>query len=139
MAKLNKQEVNAIANKIVRELTEKARLDKLRYTSEYIPSLDYIKAESLVNEYLKLSREECRINDQKVKIYDELSNLLSSFGFNKYFTVNEEILKKIVDREYGVKEIPSVESLKEDIIIAGIDDTFDVEKFIKDKLSEYPL
>lgn len=139
MAKLNKQEVNAIANKIVRELTEKARLNRLRYISEYIPSPDYVKAETLVNEYLKLSKEECRINDQKAKIYDELSNLLSSLGFNRYFTVSEEILKKIMDREYGVKEIPSVESLKEDIVIAGIDDIFDVEKFIKDKLSEYPL
>ena len=138
MAKLNKQEVNAIANKIVRELTEKARLDRLRYMSEYIPSPNYIKAESLVNEYLKLDKEKCHIDEQKSHVYDKISNLCATLGFNRY-PVNEEILKEIMDREYEVKEIPSVESLKEDIIIAGIGDSFAVEKFIKDKLSEYSI
>lgn len=138
MAKLNKQEVNAIANKIVRELTEKARLDRLRYMSEYIPSPNYIKAESLVNEYLKLNKERYHIDEQKSHVYDKLSNLCVTLGLG-YISINEEILKKIMDREYKVKEIPSVESLKEDIIIAGIDDSFDVEKFIKDKLSEYSI
>ena len=139
MTKLNKQEVKAVANRIVRELTEKARLDRLRYISEYIPSPNYLKAETLVNEFLKLSKEECKIIDKKSKTYNELRNFLGSLGINGYFTVTEEILKKIIDIEYGVKEIPEVESLKEDIVIAGIDDTFDVEKFIKDKISEYSL
>lgn len=140
MAKLNKQEVNAIANKIVRELTEKAEQDRLRYMSKYTPSPDYIKAETLINEYLKLSEEERHINEQKSRIYDEISNLRATLGFNRYiFSVSKEILNKIMDKEYGIKEIPSVESLKEDIVIAGIDDSFDVEKFIKDKLLEYSI
>lgn len=139
MAKLNKQEINAVANKIIGELTEKAKLNKLRYISEYVPSPDYVKAETLVNEFLKLSEEGERINEQKSEIYRELAELYTSLGLGKYPIVNKELLNKIIDKEYGAKEIPSVESLKTDIIIAGIDDTFDVEKFIKDKLLEYSV
>lgn len=137
MAKLNKQEVNAIANKIVRELTEKAKQNRIKYVSEYVPSPNYTKAETLINEYLELSEEVERITTQREKIYNKLGDLLYSLGFNRYLSVSKEILNKIIDKEYKVKEIPSVESLKEDIVIAGIDNTFDVEKFINDKLTEY--
>ena len=137
MAKLNKQEVNAVANKIVRELTEQTKLNKLRYISEYIPSPTYLKMESLINEYNKLLKERDEIDKKRDKIYNEISELNDSLGFGFYRYPDEEILQRIIDKEYGVKEIPSVESLKEDIVIAGIDDTFDVEKFIKDKLAEY--
>ena len=137
MAKLNKQEVNAIANKIVRELTEKAKQNRIKYISEYIPSYNYTKAETLINKYLDLSEEASRIIEQKEKIYNELSDFLYSLGFSRYCPVSKEILNKIIDKEYKVKEIPSVESLKEDIVIAGIDDSFNVDEFIKGKLSEY--
>ena len=137
MAKLNKQEVNAVANKIVRELTEQTKLNKLRYISEYIPSPTYLKMESLINEYNKLLKEQDEIEKKRDKIYNEIRELNNSLGFEFHYHPDEEILQRIIDKEYGVKEITSVESLKEDIVIAGIDDTFDVEKFIKDKLAEY--
>ena len=137
MAKLNKQEVNAVANKIVRELTEQTKLNKLRYISEYIPSPTYLKMESLINEYNKLLKERDEIEKKRDKIYNEINELNDSLGFGLYRYPDERILQNIIDKEYGVKEIPSIESLKEDIVIAGIDDTFDVEKFIKDKLAEY--
>lgn len=137
MAKLNKQEVNAIANKIVRKLAKEYEVSKLRYISEYKPSPNYIKAEALVNKYLTLSTEAKRIEEERTNTYDELSELYGSLGLNRYFAVSRKILKDIIDKECNLKEIPSVESLKEDIVIAGIDDTFDVEKFIKDKLAEY--
>ena len=139
MAKLNKQEVNAIANKIVRELTEQAKLNKLRYISEYIPSPTYLEMESLINEYNKLLKEQNEIEKKRAEVYKEVNELNDSLGFGSYLPVDERMLQRIMDKEYGVKEIPSVESLKEDIVIAGIDDTFDVEKFIKDELAEYVL
>lgn len=137
MAKLNKQEVNAIANKIVRELTEQAKLNKLRYISEYIPSPTYLKMESLINEYNKLLKEQNEIEKKRAEVYKEVNELNDSLGFGSYLPVDERMLQRIMDKEYGVKEIPSVESLNDDIVIAGIDDIFDVEKFIKDKLAEY--
>lgn len=138
MAKLNRQEVNAIANKVVRELTERAKLNKLRYMSEYIPSPTYLKMESLVNKYKKLLKEQNEIGEKISEVYREANDLNNSLGFSSsYAPIDERMLQRIMDKEYEAKEIPSVESLKEDIVIAGIDDTFDVEKFIKDKLAEY--
>lgn len=137
MTKLNKQEVKAVANRIVRELTEKARLNRLRYISEYIPSPTYSKMESLINEYNKLLKEQNEIEKKRAEVYEEVKELNDSLGFGSYLPVDERMLQRIMDKEYGVKEIPSVESLNDDIVIAGIDDTFDVEKFIKDKLAEY--
>ena len=136
MAKLNKQEVNAIANKIVNKLQEKANADRLKYTCEYKPSPEYTRAEALINKSLELSQESARIARQKEDIYNELSDLLRPFGL-RYFSVTREILDRIINKECSIKEPPSIESIKEDIIIAGISDSFDVEKFIKEKLSEY--
>ena len=104
---------------------------------QYIPSPTYLKMESLINEYNKLLKEQDEIEKKRDKIYNEIRELNNSLGFEFHYHPDEEILQRIIDKEYGVKEIPSVESLKEDIVIAGIDDTFDVEKFIKDKLAEY--
>ena len=137
MAKLNKQEVNAIANKIARELTERIKTAKLKYISEYKPSPEYIRAKTLIDKYLDLSRDENFIIKEKSNTCDELSALFRSLGLGGYFSVSKELLNSIINKEFGIKETISVESLKDDIIIAGIDSTFDAEKFINDKLTEY--
>lgn len=136
MAKLNKQEVNAIANKIVTKLQEKANANRLKYISEYKPSPNYTKAETLINKYLELSQESARITRQNENIYNELSDLLRPLGL-RYFSVSRELLNSIIEKEYSIKKLPSIESIKEDIIIAGISDSFNVDEFIKDKLTEY--
>lgn len=134
MAKLNKQEINAIANKLLRVITEQSKLDKDRFIAEYIPSPIYLKAESLVSKYLKLDKEQSEIVHEKDKIFSELKNLKV---IDCYSYVDFKILDNIMDKEYKGKEIPSINSIKEDLIIAGIDEDFNVDEYIKNKLLEY--
>lgn len=132
MAKLNKQEINAIAKRLLRTITEQAKLDKDRFIAEYIPSPIYLKAESLVSKYLKLDKEQSEIVHEKDKIFSELKNLKVIDCY-----VDFKILDNIMDKEYTGKEIPSIDSIKEDLIIAGIDEDFNVDEYIKNKLLEY--
>ena len=106
MAKLNKQEINAIANKLLRVITEQSKLDK----------------------------EQSEIIHEKDKILSDLRNLKV---FDYYNQVDFKILDNIMDKEYTGKEIPSINSIKEDLIIAGIDEDFNVDEYIKNKLLEY--
>lgn len=134
MDKLNKQEINAIANKLLRVITEQSKLDKDRFIAEYIPSPIYLKAESLVSKYLKLDKEQSEIVHEKDKIFSELKNLKV---IDCYSYVDFKILDNIMDKEYKGKKIPSIDSIKEDLIIAGIDKDFNVDEYIKNKLLEY--
>ena len=134
MAKLNKQEINAIANKLLRVITEQSKLDKDRFIAEYIPSPIYLKAESLVSKYLKLDKEQSKIVHEKDEIFSELKNLKVIEYYNN---IDFKILDNIMDKEYTGKEIPSINSIKEDLIIAGIDEDFNVDEYIKNKLLEY--
>lgn len=134
MAKLNKREINAIANKLLRVITEQSKLDKDRFIAEYIPSPIYLKAESLVSKYLKLDKEQSEIVHEKDKIFSELKNLKV---IDCYSYVDFKILDNIMDKEYKGKKIPSIDSIKEDLIIAGIDEDFNVDEYIKNKLLEY--
>lgn len=134
MAKLTNQEVNAVAKRLLRTITEQAKLDKDRFIAEYIPSPIYLKAESLVSKYLKLDKEQSEIVHEKDKIFSELKNLKV---IDCYSYVDFKILDNIMDKEYKGKKIPSIDSIKEDLIIAGIDEDFNVDEYIKNKLLEY--
>lgn len=134
MAKLNKQEINAIANKLLRVITEQSKSDKNRFIAEYIPSPIYLKAESLINRFLKLDKEQSEIVHEKDRIFSDLRNLKVLDYYNQ---INFKILDNIMDKEYPGKEIPSINSIKEDLIIAGIDEDFNVDEYIKNKLLEY--
>lgn len=134
MAKLNKQEINAIANKLLRVITEQSKLDKNRFIAEYIPSPIYLKVESLINRYLKLDKEQSDIIHEKDRIISDLRNLKVLDYYNQ---IDFKILDNIMDKEYTGKEIPSINSIKEDLIIAGIDEDFNVDEYIKNKLLEY--
>ena len=134
MAKLNKQEINAIANKLLRVITEQSKLDKNRFIAEYIPSPIYLKAESLINRYLKLDKEQSEIIHEKDRICSDLRNLKVLDYYNQ---VDFKVLDNIMDKEYTGKEIHSINSIKEDLIIAGIDEDFNVDEYIKNKLLEY--
>ena len=134
MAKLNKQEINAIANKLLRVITEQSKLDKNRFIAEYIPSPIYLKAESLINRYLKLEKEQSEIIHEKDRIFSDLRNLKVLDYYNQ---IDFKILDNIMDKKYTGKEIPSINSIKEDLIIADIDEDFNVDEYIKNKLLEY--
>lgn len=134
MTKLTNQEVNAVAKRLLRTIIEQAKLDKDRFIAEYIPSPIYLRAESLINRFLKLDKEQSEIVHEKDRICSDLRNLKV---FDYYNQVDFKILDNIMDKEYTGKKIPSIDSIKEDLIIAGIDEDFNVDEYIKNKLLEY--
>lgn len=136
MAKLNKQEINAIASKVMEALKELHKVNKLKYISEYTPSQNYKEMSALIDEYLELGKERTKLELKINTLYDKIISIKVSLGIQTY-GVNKNLLEEIMNAEYQGKDIPSIESIKEDIIIANINDSFDVERFIKERLSEY--
>ena len=55
----------------------------------------------------------------------------------KYFYDKQEILQSVIDKEYPVEELPTIEDLKQDLIIANIGENFDVDKYINEQLEKY--
>lgn len=136
MAKLNKQEINAIASKVMKALKELYKVNKLKYISEYTPSQNYKEMSALIDEYLKLGKERMKLELKSNTLYDKIRSIKVSLGIQTC-GVNKDLLEEVMNLEYQGKDIPSIESIKEDIIISNINDSFDVERFIKEKLSEY--
>ena len=136
MAKLNKQEINAIASKVMKALGELYEANKLKYISEYTPSQNYKEMSALIDKYSELQKERMKIELEINTLYDKIRDIKVSLGIQIY-KANQDVLEEIINTEYPGKDIPSIESIKEDIIISNINDSFDVEKFIKEKLLEY--
>ena len=146
MSKLTKQEVNAIASKLRRNLEEKVRLEKLRAIHEYIPSQEYLEVQANFKRIQEISKkvEALRVEREAIgknirKIFDRLEIPENYWNWCDWWecpdeTYIEEKLEEIVKTEVKVPSVPSIEELKEDITIAAIDSDFDVEDFIKSRL-----
>ena len=146
MSKLTKQEVNAIASKLRRNLEEKVRLEKLRAIHEYIPSQEYLEVQANFKRIQEISKkaEALRVEREAIsknisKIFDRLEIPRNGWNWWDWWecpdeTYIEEKLEEIVKTEVKVPSVPSIEELKEDITIAAIDSDFDVEDFIKSRL-----
>lgn len=137
MGKLSKHEINAIANKLRRELEERIRLKRLRAIYEYIPSPDYSFVEGaykrirhLNNQINDLYAEKCE-NEKKIQ---HILNKTLGFGANVH---NEDNLTKIIEAEINLPKIPSLEEIKDNMIIEAIDSEFDVEDYLRSQLEKY--
>ena len=113
MGKLTKQEINAIANKLHRELEEKRRLERLREIHEYIPSPKYLELESLIK--------------HRNEVTKELEGM-------KLLGMKDELLTKVIESEIQLPRILTLEEIKDDITIAAIDTDFDADEYIQSKL-----
>lgn len=143
MAKLNKQEINAIANKVLRELAKNSEEAKVEAVKNYKPSEKYNELK------LKLERlfEIRNIRDDLEKEAYILSgdiNSLMAFEHNWIYTnsiCNEATINKylrdFIQHEVVSNPIPKLEELKEDITIAAIDENFNAEMFINSLIEKY--
>lgn len=145
MPKLTKQEVNAIAGKLHRDLEEKVRLEKLRAIHEYIPSPRYLEFQTNVQKIRDIHNQIDILNEEKNRLGKELNRILDELGIsrdywnwwdNKSVTYDER-LEEIVKAETKVPEVPSIEELKDDITIAAIDSDFNVEEYLKSQLEKW--
>lgn len=145
MPKLTKQEVNAIAGKLHRDLEEKVRLEKLRAIHEYIPSPRYLEFQTNVQKIRDIHNQIDILNEERSCLGKELNQILDELGIRRNYwnwwdgcrEYQDEKLNEIVEVETKVPKIPSIEELKDDITIAAIDSDFNVEEYLKAQLEKW--
>ena len=144
MPKLTKQEVNAIAGKLHRDLEEKLRLEKLRAIHEYIPSKEYLEVQNNLKRIQELKKEIAKLEEEKRALGPKTNKILDSLEISRDYWAwwdnadyYSDYLEMIIKKEVRVPSVPSIEELKDDITIAAIDSDFDVEDYLKTQLEKY--
>lgn len=144
MPKLTKQEVNAIAGKLHRDLKEKLRLEKLRAIHEYTPSPEYMKVKSNLKRIQEIKKEVEKLEDEKRNLGYEANQTIDSLGVSRDYwswwdsvQYYDDYLERIIRTEVKVPSVPSIEELKDDITIAAIDSDFNVEEYLKSQLEKW--
>ena len=138
MGVLNNSEIKAVANKLFKELQQFKEEKRQDLINNYVPSDLYNELDGYLSQadYLKSEIDKCQKNVQYInKCIDQL---ISEHELKtKYFYDKQEILQSVIDKEYPVEELPTIEDLKQDLIIANITEGFDVDKYITEQLEKY--
>lgn len=135
MAKLNKQEVAAVASKLHRELLKVAEEKRKQVMEHYVPSETYSKVKELLEKRDSLQTEREWIAVQLKKINKEVNEVSPFFIYSDDF--KEKILNRILSDECQLSEVPSIEDLKDEVTIAAIDDSFDTLSFIENQIAKF--
>lgn len=135
MAKLNKQEVAAVASKLHRELLKVAEEKRKQVMEHYVPSETYSKVKELLEKRDSLQTEREQIAIQLKKINKEVNEVSPFFIYSDDF--KEKILNRILSDECQLSEVPSIEDLKDEVTIAAIDDSFDTLSFIENQVAKF--
>lgn len=140
MAKLNKQEVNAIAGKLHRELEKSAKESRERAIMNYTPSEKYNTVKDLLTQRDEINLQISELKEKRASIVSQTENILLE-SYNIWYRAEcrpvEEVCNVIVDCECQLKSVPSVDELKEDVTIAAIDDSFNTASFIEEQLAKF--
>ena len=138
MGVLNNSEIKAVANKILKKLQQLKEEKRQDLIDNYVSSDLYNELDGYLTQadYLKSEIDKCQKNIQYInKCIDQL---ISEHELKtKYFYDKQEILQSVIDKEYPVEELPTIEDLKQDLIIANIGENFDVDKYINEQLEKY--
>ena len=135
MAKLNKQEVAAVASKLHRELLKVAEEKRKQVMEHYVPSETYSKVKELLEKRDSLQTEREQIAAQLKKINKEVNEVSPFFIYSNDF--KKEILNRILSDECKFLTVPSIEDLKDEVTIAAIDDSFDTLSFIENQVAKF--
>lgn len=144
MAKLTKQEVNALAAKAYREINKRRDESRNELLKNYVPSANYDKVQSLLEDILYRSKEIAKLQKENSKLYDQFYDLYDKITGSKicYITISnysdvDTILHRIKEKEIGVAPHPVIDEIKEEIIISSIDEAFDATECINKIISLY--
>ena len=138
MGILNNSEIKAVANKILKKLQQFKEEKRQDLINNYVPSDLYNELEGYLaqRKYLNEEIEKCQKNLSYLNKCIE--QLISEHNLKiKYFYDSDEILQAVIDKEYPVEELPTIEDLRQDLIIANITEGFDVDKYITEQLEKY--
>lgn len=130
--KLNKTQIEAIAEKAVRDLRTafEAKCDEIR--KSYVPSDAYLRTKELFDKEETLSEQLSITNQEISKIY-KIYDICTWSG-------REALLKAIMDSELKIPRLKFSEikeDIKTDLTINTIDSSFDPYKFIEETISKY--
>lgn len=143
MAKLNKQEINAIASKALRTITKINEEIHLEAVKNYKPSEKYTELKIKLERLLEIKKIKNALEKEASVLANDVNNLILFshswvYGDSIY---DEEILnrylKSFINNEVNINPIPTLEELKEDITIAAIDEEFNAEIFINNLIEKY--
>lgn len=135
MAKLNKQEVSAVASKLHRELSKAAEEKRKQAMEHYIPSETYSKVKELLEKRDAIETEYNRLYQQLEAVRGELNKTCPFFVYNS--DSKDKVLNRILSDECKLHSVPSVDELKDEVTIAAIDDSFDTASFIEEQLAKF--
>lgn len=138
MAKLNKNEIEAVANKAHRALEEAAKAKREEIRRKYTP-------DSVASELLKLAKEKDqheieieRLNAEKNRLRSQIQSIFADkYDYYCHYTDYNSVLDTLVSRECQLPNVPSKESIIDDVTIAAIDRDFDTAKFINDLVAKF--
>lgn len=139
MAKLNKQEVNAVASKLHRKLEEIAKQKREEALKNYTPSKTYTTVENLLKQRDVIEERIELLKQEKKQIVQDLENICRE-KCNIYWLSEKEtdiVLNSLISTEYKLAAVPTVEELKDDVTIAAIDEEFDTASFIEQQLEKF--
>lgn len=135
MAKLNKQEVNAVASKLHRELSKAAEEMRNQAMLHYVPSETYSKVKELIEKRDSIEAKCSQLSQQLENVRNELNEVSP---FYVYSTASKDkILNKILSFECELPSVPSVDELKDEVTIAAIDDSFNTSSYIESQITKF--
>lgn len=144
MAKLTKQEVNALAAKACREINKRREESRNELLKNYVPSANYKKMQKLLEDILYRSKEITKLQKENSELYNKFYDLHETIMGQRtcYLSIDnfsriDHILQIIKEKEIGVTPHPDIDEIKEEIIISSIDESFDANQCIKDIVSNY--
>lgn len=135
MAKLNKQEVIAVASKLQRELSKVAEESRKNAIKNYTPSAFYKKVKTILDDRDQLSEEYDEVYISLERTRNELKKILDFYVYDS--DSQEKILNRIISDECKLPVVPTLEELKDEVTIAAIDDSFDTVDYIKCQLEKF--
>jgi Zn-dependent M32 family carboxypeptidase len=144
MAKLTKQEVNALAAKACREISKRRDESRNELLKNYVPSANYKKMQKLLEDILYRNKEIAKLQKENAELYNKFYDLYDKITGSKvcYMSISnysdvDTILHRIKEREIGVAPYPVIDEIKEEIIISSIDEEFDATECINKIISLY--
>lgn len=135
MAKLNKQEVNAVANKLHRELSKIAEEMIKQAIEQYVPSETYIKVKELLEKRDSIEAKSLQLCKELENVRNELSKVCPFHIYSR--DSKDEVLDRILNDECKLPNVPSVDELKDEVTIAAIDDSFNTSSYIESQIEKF--
>ena len=135
MAKLNKQEVNAVASKLHRELNKAAEEMRNQAMLHYVPSETYSKVKELLEKRDSIEAKYSQLSQQLENVRNELNEVSPFYVYST--DSKDKILKRILSDECKLPSIPSVDELKDEVTIAAIDDSFNTSSYIESQVIKF--